>query len=302
VWAGLSFLSQSVKSIGIAFFKCERGWHSCPNLSKSLVLFSLCVNGVGILPVCEWGFGLPFFLLLLIPCVRACVCRRICALPKRSFVAMEASRPWCLADNSTPSQVILPSPLCHSKKLETEVYFRGKIEVVFSSFHFLFLWFISTSGYSDSFHARILSEDSRRCARSTISNLFVAGLVSLVVEENQNWLQTYAPSKLFPPICIVNSTQMYAMWWNAQTRSRIECLVKNFLDSLVAHEPAIKPLSMARSSILRFCWVHISVYFPCSQSLGQYNRWFKESLQEVPGVQRKIEPEGTSSFQWSPEE
>jgi DNA topoisomerase VI subunit A len=33
------------------------------------------------------------------------VCRRICALQKRSFVAMEASRPWCLADNSTPSQV-----------------------------------------------------------------------------------------------------------------------------------------------------------------------------------------------------
>jgi meiotic recombination protein SPO11 len=26
-------------------------------------------------------------------------------LQKRSFVAMETSRPWCLADNSTPSQV-----------------------------------------------------------------------------------------------------------------------------------------------------------------------------------------------------
>ncbi|KAH9547964.1 hypothetical protein CY35_11G062900 [Sphagnum magellanicum] len=30
----------------------------------------------------------------------------------------------------------------------------------------------------------------------------------------------------------------------SQTRSRIECLVKHFLDSLVAHEPAIEPLSM----------------------------------------------------------
>ncbi len=67
-----------MKSIGIVFLKCEWGSHSCPNLSKSLVLFSLGVNGVGILPVCEWGFSLPFFLLLLIPCVRACLPTHLC--------------------------------------------------------------------------------------------------------------------------------------------------------------------------------------------------------------------------------
>lgn len=89
--------------------------------------FSLCVIGVLVFlsSFCGWFRA----------CV--CVCRRICALQKRSFVAMETSRPWCLADNSTPSQVILPSPLCPSKKLETELCFRGKIEVVFSSFPFL---------------------------------------------------------------------------------------------------------------------------------------------------------------------
>ncbi|KAH9547963.1 hypothetical protein CY35_11G062900 [Sphagnum magellanicum] len=48
-----------------------------------------------------WFSFLPF----VADSVRVCVCRRICALQKRSFVAMEASRPWCLADNSTPSQV-----------------------------------------------------------------------------------------------------------------------------------------------------------------------------------------------------
>lgn len=216
---------------------------------------------------------------------------------------METSRPWCLADNSTPSQVILPSPLCHSKKLETELCFRGKIEVVFSSFPFLvslvyfYFWlfgFFSCSHSQWGFQ-KMREEHCFKSIRRWISLSCRRGEPKLTANIRAiQVISTY--------LCIVNSTQMYAMWWNAQTRSRIECLVKNFLDSLVAHEPAIKPLSMARSSILRFCWVHISVYFPCSQSLGQYNRWFKESLQEVPGVQRKIEPEGTSSFQWSPEE
>jgi hypothetical protein len=215
---------------------------------------------------------------------------------------MEASRPWCLADNSTPSQVILPSPLCPSKNLETKLCFRGKIEVFFSSFRILvsllyfYFWlfgFFSRSRSQWGFqkmHEEHCSKSIRRWIR-----------LSCPRREPKLTANIRHPS-YFHLSCIVNSTQMYAMWWNAQTRSRIECLVKHFLDSLVAHEPAIEPLSMARSSILRFCWVHISVYFPCSQSLGQYNRWFKESLQEVPGVQRKIELEGTSSFQWRPEE
>jgi hypothetical protein len=51
---GLAFLSHCVRSVSIVLLRCERGWHSFPNLWKASVLISLSVNEVGILvPICE---------------------------------------------------------------------------------------------------------------------------------------------------------------------------------------------------------------------------------------------------------